>query len=142
MQKPTQKIALLGLGIMGSGMASNLLKAGFPLAIYNRTRSKAEPFAAQGARVASAPCEAAQGVDVIISMVGDDDASRSVWLGVDGARLPRFPRRACTLVAGGYRRGMGGPPQSWGRSASNPPPRASRPSGRSWARAGARRRAG
>src|SRR4051812_9911650 len=80
-----QKVAVLGLGIMGSGMASNLLKAGFPLAVYNRTRAKAEPFAAQGARVASAPCEAAQGADVIFSMVGDDDASRAMWLGEEGA---------------------------------------------------------
>ena len=52
-------MALIGLGTMGSGMAANLLKAGFPLAVYNRTRSKAEPFAARGARVANSPAEAA-----------------------------------------------------------------------------------
>lgn len=50
-----QKVALLGLGIMGSGMATNWLQKGFALAVYNRTRSKAEPFAAQGAHVAQYP---------------------------------------------------------------------------------------
>lgn len=88
-----QSVALLGLGIMGSGMAHNLLKAGFPLAVYNRTRAKAEPFAAQGARIAATPRDSAEGADVIISMVGDDDASRAMWLGsgnhdgaLDGAK--------------------------------------------------------
>ena len=80
-----QKVALLGLGIMGSGMASNLLKSGFALTVYNRTRERAEPFAAQGATVADTPRQAAQGADVVIAMVGDDDASRAVWLGDDGA---------------------------------------------------------
>jgi 3-hydroxyisobutyrate dehydrogenase len=80
-----QTAALLGLGTMGAGMAHNLLKAGFPLAVYNRTRAKAEPFAAQGARVADTPRDAAQGADVVASMVGDDDASRAIWLGAAGA---------------------------------------------------------
>jgi 3-hydroxyisobutyrate dehydrogenase len=78
-------VALLGLGIMGGGIASNLLKKGFTLAVYNRTHAKAAPFAAQGALVADTPRQAAQDADVIIAMVGDDDASRSVWLGDDGA---------------------------------------------------------
>src|SRR5215813_8788701 len=79
-----QNVAVLGLGIMGGGMADNLLKAGFHVSVYNRTRTKTDPFAAKGARVANTPCEAAQEADVIISMVGDDDASRAVWLGDDG----------------------------------------------------------
>jgi len=44
-----QRIALLGLGLMGSGIAQNILKAGFPLTIYNRTKEKAQPLLAQGA---------------------------------------------------------------------------------------------
>jgi 3-hydroxyisobutyrate dehydrogenase len=75
------QIALLGLGIMGSGMAHNLLKAGFPLTVYNRTRTKAEPLAALGAMVADSPREAAAAADIVIAMVGDDQASRAVWLG-------------------------------------------------------------
>ncbi len=78
-------VGLLGLGIMGGGMAQNLLKAGFPLTVYNRTRAKADPLAALGARVAGTPREAAANADIVIAMVGDDMASRAVWLGADGA---------------------------------------------------------
>ena len=76
-----QTVALHGLGTMGAGMAANLLKAGFPLAVYNRTRAKAEAFAAQGARVAETPADAARGASVILSMLADDAASRAVWRG-------------------------------------------------------------
>ena len=67
-------VAVLGLGIMGGGMAANLLKAGFPLNVYNRTAAKTAPLAALGARVAPTPRESAQGASVIIAMVGDDAA--------------------------------------------------------------------
>jgi 3-hydroxyisobutyrate dehydrogenase len=77
--------AILGLGVMGAGMAANLLKANVPLAVWNRTRAKAEPFAARGARVAASPREAARGAEVVVAMVGDDAASREVWLGEAGA---------------------------------------------------------
>ena len=70
---------------MGSGMAQNLLKAGFPLALYNRTRSKAAALEQLGAVIASTPSEAARDASVVISMVADDDASRVVWLGEGGA---------------------------------------------------------
>lgn len=80
-----QTVALLGLGTMGSGMASNLLKAGFPLRVYNRTRSKAEPLADQGATVVGSPEEAARGADVVLTMLSDDRASRETWLGPSGA---------------------------------------------------------
>jgi 3-hydroxyisobutyrate dehydrogenase len=70
---------------MGAGMAANLLKTGFPLAVYNRSRAKAEPFAAQGARLAKTPADAVSGASVILSMLSDDAASRAVWLAADGA---------------------------------------------------------
>jgi 3-hydroxyisobutyrate dehydrogenase len=79
------KVALIGLGLMGSGMAGRLLDAGYPLTIYNRTPAKAQPFADRGAKLAKSPAEAASGADVIVSMVSDDDGSREVWLGEDGA---------------------------------------------------------
>ena len=82
-----QSVALLGLGTMGAGMAANLLKAGFPLAVYNRSRAKAEPFAAQGARLANTPADAVSGASVILSMLSDDVASRAVWLAADGALM-------------------------------------------------------
>src|SRR5436309_1730399 len=81
--KPT--VAILGLGIMGSGMARRLLSSGFPLSVYSRSREKANPFAASGAFVARSPREAAERADIVISMVSDDSASRAVWMGEEGA---------------------------------------------------------
>ena len=80
-----QTIAILGLGTMGMGMAKNLLKAGFSLHAYNRTRSKAESLAAQGAKIHDTPADAARGADIIIAMLSDDNASRSAWTGAQGA---------------------------------------------------------
>ena len=78
-------IALLGLGTMGRGMAANLINAGFPLTVWNRTRAKAEPLAAEGVAIADSPGAAAKNATVVISMLADDDASRGVWQGHDGA---------------------------------------------------------
>ena len=83
MNKP--RIAFLGVGIMGSGMARRLLAAGFPVAVYNRGREKAAALAAAGATAADSPRRAAAGAGVILSMVADDAAARAVWLGGDGA---------------------------------------------------------
>ncbi len=82
---PRQRVALLGLGLMGSGMARRLLGAGFPLTVHNRTAEKAASLVAEGARFASSPRDAAAQADVIVSMVADDAASRSLWLGDGGA---------------------------------------------------------
>lgn len=80
-----RQIAILGVGTMGSGMAENWLKKGFSLAVYNRSRSKAEALAAIGGRVANTPREAAAEAELILAMVADEQASREVWLGEDGA---------------------------------------------------------
>ena len=80
-----QRVAILGLGVMGAGMAANWLAKGFELSVWNRTRAKAEPLAGKGVKIAATPCDAAQDADFIFAMVSDDDASRSVWLGADGA---------------------------------------------------------
>ncbi|HEX2619561.1 MAG TPA: NAD(P)-dependent oxidoreductase [Phototrophicaceae bacterium] len=80
-----QKVTVLGLGIMGGGIASNLLKKGFPVTVYNRTRSKAGPLAAQGATIAESLHQAVETAEVVISVVGDDTASRETWTGVNGA---------------------------------------------------------
>ena len=80
-----KRVAVLGLGIMGSGMAQRLLSSGFQVAVYSRNREKAKPLADAGAFVAASPAEAAANADVIISMVADDLASRAVWLGDRGA---------------------------------------------------------
>ena len=69
---------------MGSGMATQILKAGFPLAVYNRTADRAAALQAAGAHVGSSPAEAARSADAVISMVADDAASRHVWLDDNG----------------------------------------------------------
>jgi 3-hydroxyisobutyrate dehydrogenase len=83
MSKPF--IAFLGLGIMGGGMARRLLANDFPLTVFNRHAEKSKPFLNDGARVAHSPREAAENSDVIISMVADDNAARSLWLGENAA---------------------------------------------------------
>jgi 3-hydroxyisobutyrate dehydrogenase len=78
-------VAFLGLGVMGSGMAARLAANGHTVAVWNRSRERAEPLVAQGARPAATPRDAAQFADAIVAMVADDPASRTVWLGSDGA---------------------------------------------------------
>jgi len=69
----TNRIALLGTGIMGSALARRLLGAGFATTVWNRSREKAEPLAADGAVVADSPADAAAGADVVITMLTDAD---------------------------------------------------------------------
>ncbi len=85
------RVALLGLGLMGAGMARRLLDAGFPLAVYNRSVEKAAPLVADGARLALTPRDAATGAALVVAMVADDAASRAVWLGAEGALAGTLP---------------------------------------------------
>jgi 3-hydroxyisobutyrate dehydrogenase len=85
------KIALLGLGLMGSGMAGRLLDAGYPLTIWNRSPDKAKAFADRGARIAKSPREAAMSANVVISMLSDVVVCRDVWLGRGEALLGSAP---------------------------------------------------
>ena len=85
------RVAILGLGIMGSGMAGRLLSRGFPVSVFNRNPEKARPFSERGALVQNSPREASTRSDVIISMVSDDHASREVWLGANGALAGATP---------------------------------------------------
>jgi len=79
------KVAFIGLGRMGHGMAGRYLDAGFEVAVFNRSKAKAEDLIARGARWATSPAAAADGADAVVTMVADDEASRAVWLGKDGA---------------------------------------------------------
>jgi 3-hydroxyisobutyrate dehydrogenase len=79
------KVGFLGAGTMGREMVLNLLKAGHQVAVYNRTQDKLKSLVAAGAKAAKTPAEAAEGAEIIISIVGDDNASRNVWLGPEGA---------------------------------------------------------
>src|SRR5271169_2993268 len=79
------KVAFIGLGRMGHGMAGRYLDNGFAVAVWNRSKPKAEDLIARGARWAWSPAGAADGADAIVTMVADDEVSRTVWLGQDGA---------------------------------------------------------
>ena len=79
MTKPV--IGFIGLGLMGRPMALNLLKAEFPVVIWNRTKSKTEELAKAGAKIASSAHEAAAQADVLITIVSDPAALESVLWG-------------------------------------------------------------
>ena len=78
-------VSILGLGAMGARMAARLLAAGHPVTVWNRTPEAAGPLRDQGAAVAPTPREAAAAGDIVVSIVRDDEASRAVWSGPDGA---------------------------------------------------------
>ncbi|GAB6258963.1 NAD(P)-dependent oxidoreductase [Peribacillus sp. NPDC101481] len=77
-------IGFIGLGVMGKSMAANLLKAGFEVFVYTRTKDKASELLSQGAKWASAPKEIAQRANVIISMVGYPSDVEEIYLGENG----------------------------------------------------------
>lgn len=79
-----KQIGFIGLGTMGAPMASNLLKSGFQVTVYNRTAVKCKPLEEEGAEVAATSQAAAQGKDVIITMISNDDSIREVFYGEDG----------------------------------------------------------
>lgn len=83
-------IGFIGLGQMGAGMASNLIKAGHQVTVYNRSPAKAEPLVAQGAKRAESVAEAC-GAPVVVTMLADDSALEAVAFGPGGvvARLPK-----------------------------------------------------
>src|SRR5271154_3216774 len=81
--KPT--VGLIGLGLMGGPMGLNLLKAGFPLTVWNRTASRAEPLVKEGAKLAANPREVASQADVLITIVSDPPALEEVLWGTNGA---------------------------------------------------------
>ncbi|WNS78259.1 NAD(P)-dependent oxidoreductase [Domibacillus sp. DTU_2020_1001157_1_SI_ALB_TIR_016] len=78
------KVSLIGLGNMGMPIAENLLKSGYKLTVYNRTKSKAEEIAAKGARIASSPAEAARETGIVFTVLSDDSAAEEVTFGEEG----------------------------------------------------------
>jgi 3-hydroxyisobutyrate dehydrogenase-like beta-hydroxyacid dehydrogenase len=80
-----QKIGWIGLGKMGVPMATNLMKKGYTMTVYNRTKGKTKALADQGAKVVGSPKEAAAGADVFISMISDDPALEGISYGPNGA---------------------------------------------------------
>jgi 3-hydroxyisobutyrate dehydrogenase len=88
----TKTVAVIGLGAMGSRLAHNLLKAGYPVVVHNRTVEKAQPLIKRGATFATTPRAAAEQSDVVLSIVTDNEISRQVWLAAEtGAILGLTP---------------------------------------------------
>jgi 3-hydroxyisobutyrate dehydrogenase len=85
------RVAFIGLGRMGHGMAGRTIEAGFDVSIWNRSKAKAEDLIVRGARWATSPADAAIDADAVMTMVADDEASQSVWLGRDGAGTTAKP---------------------------------------------------
>ncbi len=85
------RIGFLGMGRMGLGMATCLLRAGHDVSVWNRSPGKAGPAVAAGAHLAATPAEAAQDADAVFAMLADDPASRDVWLGEHGAMAVMRP---------------------------------------------------
>lgn len=79
-----QKIGFVGLGLMGSRMALNLVRAGYPVTVYNRTREKTKPLAEAGATVADSLADVARNSEIVITMVSDSAALQDVVLGPAG----------------------------------------------------------
>ena len=79
-----KRIGFIGLGVMGKPMAMNLLKAGYPLTVWNRTRSKMEDLVKMGAAPGESPKDVAEKSDIVITMVTDSAAVEAVILGPSG----------------------------------------------------------
>jgi 3-hydroxyisobutyrate dehydrogenase-like beta-hydroxyacid dehydrogenase len=79
-----ERIAYLGLGVMGSGMASNLLKAGHEVTVWNRTKEKCQPLVEQGAKQADTPAQAVIDADIIMYCLSHEAAVEQVVFGEDG----------------------------------------------------------
>ncbi|AOW11586.1 oxidoreductase [Hydrogenophaga crassostreae] len=82
----SQRVAFIGLGVMGLPMAGHLAKAGHTVTVYNRSASKAKAWVAEfGGDAKATPREAAKGADIVFACVGNDDDLRAITLGADGA---------------------------------------------------------
>lgn len=85
------KLGWIGLGNMGNPMAKNLLKAGFELMVYNRTRSKENELVEAGASAADSPQQLLDACDVVITMLSNDAAVKEIYEGTNGLLSKSFP---------------------------------------------------
>jgi 3-hydroxyisobutyrate dehydrogenase len=107
----TQTVGFIGLGRMGSRIARNIATGGFPMVVHNRTRERAEAFAAEvGADVAGTPAEAAAAADVLVTMLSDDAAVGAIYDGPGGALAAMGPGKTAmdmSTVSPVFSRGLG-----------------------------------
>jgi 3-hydroxyisobutyrate dehydrogenase len=94
------RVAVLGLGAMGSGLAANLVATGHTVTVWNRTRSNARALsAAIGVQIEDSPAAAVAAAEVVLACVADDEASAAVWLSPDGGALAALPGAAVAVEA-------------------------------------------
>ena len=79
-----KNIGIVGLGIMGRGIAHNFIKNGYELYLWNRTESVFQPFVQRGAKACKTPAEVAQSAQIVFEVTANDDSSRRVWLDKNG----------------------------------------------------------
>lgn len=91
------RVAFIGLGRMGIGMARRLLDGQHELRVFNRTAARADELVAQGARVFATPREACEGAEAVVCMLADDEASRAIWNGADGALAAQLAPSAMAI---------------------------------------------
>lgn len=104
-----QRVAILGLGAMGSRVAANIVRGGYEVIVWNRHPDRTKPLVELGARAAATPKEAASQADLVVSMVRDDAASRDVWLdeqngAIGGLRAGAVAVESSTLTLAWTRR--------------------------------------
>ena len=90
-----EKIAFIGMGIMGAPMAQNLLKAGYPVTVHTRTKSKAQPVIDAGALWVDSPAQAAKNADIVITCVTDTPDVEKVLLGEKGVIESAYQGMIC-----------------------------------------------
>ena len=79
-----QTVGFIGIGVMGKSMASHIMKAGYPLVVYTRTKEKAQELLDEGANWVDTPLQLAEQADIIISMVGYPRDVEEIYLGENG----------------------------------------------------------
>ena len=79
-----EKVAFIGIGVMGKSMAGHLLEAGYPVSVYNRTKSKADDLVARGATWVDSPAAASVDADVVITIVGFPADVEETYFGSEG----------------------------------------------------------
>lgn len=94
-----KKVAVLGLGIMGHGVADNFLKNGYEVVVWNRTPDKADDLVARGARLANSVADAVAGADMVFEVTANDESSRGVWLGEHGIIANARPEQVLITCA-------------------------------------------
>jgi 3-hydroxyisobutyrate dehydrogenase len=91
------KVAFVGLGRMGGGMAARLLAAGHDVRVYNRSPEKARALRERGARVCASAREAGEGAEAIVAMTADDSSSHAIWMGEAGVLAADIPSGAVAI---------------------------------------------